>query len=72
MKLRLRGCSSLTVCFGLEIDNPDLLRRLDGSLVFLKKTLIQLIQNIATTVSSRFARDGQDKASFSVAYIVRA
>lgn len=59
---------------GLEIDNPDLFE--GGStdaLAFLKKT----VEPVHTEYRddrfvAAFARDGHDKASFSVAYIVRA
>lgn len=59
---------------GLEIDNPDLFE--GGSteaLAFLKKT----VEPVHTEYRddrfvAAFARDGQDKASFSIAYIVRA
>jgi len=59
---------------GLEIDNPDLFE--GGSteaLSFLKKT----VEPVHTEYRddrfvAAFARDGQDKATFSVAYIVRA
>src|SRR5262249_36777696 len=59
---------------GLEIDNPDLFE--GGSteaLAFLKKT----VEPVHTEYRddrfvAAFARDGHDKANFSVAYIVRA
>jgi uncharacterized protein YfaS (alpha-2-macroglobulin family) len=59
---------------GLEIENPDLFE--GGSteaLAFLKKT----VEPVHTEYRddrfvAAFARDGHDKASFSVAYIVRA
>jgi alpha-2-macroglobulin len=59
---------------GLEIDNPDLFE--GGSteaLSFLKKT-VELAHSEYSDdrFVAAFARDGHDKASFSVAYIVRA
>ena len=59
---------------GLEIDNPDLFE--GGSteaLSFLKKTVEPTHTEYRDDrFVAAFARDGQDKASFSVAYIVRA
>ena len=59
---------------GLEIDNPDLFE--GGSteaLSFLKKTVDPTHTEYRDDrFVAAFARDGQDKASFSVAYIVRA
>jgi uncharacterized protein YfaS (alpha-2-macroglobulin family) len=59
---------------GLEIDNPDLF---DGgsieSLTFLKKTVEPAHTEYRDDrFVAAFTRDGRDKASFSVAYIVRA
>jgi uncharacterized protein YfaS (alpha-2-macroglobulin family) len=59
---------------GLEIDNPDLFEGgATDALDFLKKT----VEPVHTEYRddrfvAAFARDGHDKANFSVAYIVRA
>jgi alpha-2-macroglobulin len=59
---------------GLEIDNPDLFE--GGSteaLAFLKKTVEPVHTEYRDDrLVAAFARDGHDKANFSVAYIVRA
>jgi alpha-2-macroglobulin len=59
---------------GLEIDNPDLFE--GGSteaLSFLKKTVEPAhTEYCDDRFVAAFVRDGHDKASFSVAYIVRA
>ncbi|HMF06086.1 MAG TPA: hypothetical protein VKE72_03620, partial [Methylocella sp.] len=59
---------------GLEIDNPDLFEGgATEALGFLKKTVEPVHAEYRDDrFAAAFARDGHDKANFSVAYIVRA